>query len=249
MPSHFVDVHAHLDMCSDTEEVVARAKKEDVWIIAAGVDHKSNAAILNLSRGHHHVGVCLGIYPVEAEKLTDKDLEKEFAFMKEHKEAIAGIGEVGLDLHEGEDLERQKIVLRKLVNVAKDLDKPLVVHSRKAEEETIAFLEGFKYKKIVMHCFSGNMKLVERILENGWFLSIPASVAYSEHFQTIVRRASLNQLLCETDSPFLHPEKKMNNEPAQVIQGYKKIAEIKNLELEDVKDAIWKNVVKLFGEM
>lgn len=247
MKSTFVDVHAHLEMCENTNEVIRRAHEKGVMVIAAGVNHSSNAALVNLAKDN--VKVSLGMYPVEAEKLTEKEIEKELSFIQEHSGEIVGIGEVGLDLYEGEDLEKQKSILGKLVNLAKRLDKPVIVHSRKAEKETVDFLESFNYKKIVMHCFSGPMKLVRRIIDNGWRLSIPAIVMYSEHFQKVVEISPIEHLLCETDSPLLSPYKSetLNNEPANVIEAYKKIAEIKGISVDEAKEKIWNNVTRLFA--
>ncbi len=97
-----------------------------------------------------------------------------------------------------------------------------------------------------MHCFSGNMKLVKRIIENNWSLSIPANIKNSNHFQKIVEITPIQNLFCETDSPFLHPDKIRNNEPKNVLESYKKIAEIKGLNLEEVQNKIYNNYKKLF---
>jgi len=249
MKQQFIDIHAHLDICKNTNEVIKKAKEKSVLIVVAGLDHKSNASLFNLSKGKENIQICMGIYPTEAEKLDDKQVEKEISFIKENKDKIIGIGEVGLDNLEGEDLDKQKKVLGKFINLAKDLDKPLIVHSRKAEAETIEFLERFFYKKIIMHCFSGSMKLVKRIIENGWNLSIPTNVVYSEHFQKIVELTPIKNLFCETDSPFLNPYKseEFHNEPANVIESYKKIAEIKGISLDEVKNQIFENFERVFG--
>ncbi len=248
MNPKFIDIHTHLDLCKDVEGLIKRAKESGVLVIAAGVDHKTNASLLNIVKTTDNVKACMGLYPAEAEKLSSKDLEKELNFIKEHSSEIVAISEVGLDNFEGEDLEIQKKALGKLVNLAKDLDKPLIVHSRKIEEQTIEFLERFNYKKIIMHCFSGNMKLVKRIIENKWSLSIPAIVKYSEHFQKVVEIAPIKNLFCETDSPLLSPNKtgELDNEPANVIESYKKIAEVKELSLDEAKLEIWKNYERIF---
>ena len=162
------------------------------------------------------------------------------------------IGEVGLDLNEpglGEEtktLEKQKNALKKFVELAEELDKPLIVHSRKAETEAIEFLESLNAKKVLMHCFSGKKKLIRRIVENGWYLSVPANIKNATHFQKLVEITPIEQLFCETDSPFLHPDKLPDNEPANVIVSYKKIAEIKDMDLEEVKKKIEENYYKLF---
>ena len=96
-----------------------------------------------------------------------------------------------------------------------------------------------------MHCFCGKFSLVDRIIKNGWVISIPASVKRSEQFQNIVKRIPIENILCETDSPFLHPDKEDVNEPCNVIESYKKIAEIKNLNLKKIESIIednWKNL-------
>ena len=97
-----------------------------------------------------------------------------------------------------------------------------------------------------MHCFCGKLSLVKRIIENKWYLSIPASVKNTEHFQSVIKITPLNQLFCETDSPYLHPDKKFPNEPAFVIESYQKIAEIKNLTLLEVEEQLEKNYQNLF---
>jgi len=93
------------------------------------------------------------------------------------------------------------------------------------------------------------MKLVKRIISNGWSLSIPAIIRYSEHFQRVAEITPIENLFCETDSPLLNPFKgdEINNEPINVIESYKKIAEIKEMDLEDVKGKIWENFERVFN--
>jgi TatD DNase family protein len=98
-----------------------------------------------------------------------------------------------------------------------------------------------------MHCFSGNMKLIQRIIKNGWFLSIPTAVKHATHFQEVIKLAPLNQLLCETDAPYLHPDKERDNESKNIIVSYEKIAEIKKLPLKEVEKQIEDNYRRLFG--
>jgi len=143
-------------------------------------------------------------------------------------------------------LEKQKKTFQKFINLARELNIPIVIHSRKAEAEAIELLEKSEYKKIIMHCFNGNLKLVKKIIENGWFLSIPTNVKHAEHFQKVIELTPIEQLFCETDSPFLHPDKKFPNEPANVVESYKKIAEIKKLSLKEVEKKIEENYKKLF---
>jgi TatD DNase family protein len=144
-------------------------------------------------------------------------------------------------------LKKQEKIFRELVKLAIKIDVPVIVHSRKAEKECIEILEEMKAKKVVMHCFSGNMKLVGRIIRNKWTVSIPASVKYSEQFQNMAKKIPIAQLMCETDSPFLHPDRQKNNEPALVVEAYKKIAEIKKLETASVERILEDNYRKLIS--
>jgi len=97
-----------------------------------------------------------------------------------------------------------------------------------------------------MHCFSGNFKLVKKILENNWILTIPTSVKNSQHFQKVIEIAPIKNLLCETDSPYLHPDKEFPNEPENVIESYKKISEIKKISLKEVEKTLEKNYANFF---
>ena len=131
--------------------------------------------------------------------------------------------------------------------LAKELGRPIIVHSRNAEERCIQILENEMIEKVIMHCFCGTSLLVRRIVENSWFLSIPTSVCYKEWFQQVIKETPIENLLCETDSPYLHPEKKGENSPAHVLSVYKKIAEIKNLDLKIIERKIENNYNSLFS--
>lgn len=247
----FTDIHCHLDLCKRVPEIVEKCRQEEIRIVTCGVDSETNVEALDLAEKYpEFVEACLGIYPLSGLKMSDADIDNEIVFIRENKDKIFGIGEVGLDLHTIKDLksfERQKVVFGKFVELARELGKPIFVHSRDAEKEAVEFLQDFDCKKIVMHCFSGNMKLVERIVENGWSLSIPSTVKYNEHFQKVVQLAPIKNLLCETDSPLLHPDKLqgMKNTPVNVLESYKKIAEIKGMKIEEVAEKIEENYKRL----
>lgn len=243
----FIDVHCHLESL-DLEKVIknARAKKVGI-IITQGTNKETNRKAIEFSSKYPEVKAALGMYPSEGIKLTAKEIEEEIKFIIKNKDKVQAIGEVGLDLKELNTLDKQKEVFEKFIDLSIKLDKPIIIHSRKAELETIEILEKKKAKKVIMHCFSGKISLVERIAKNGWFLSIPANITFSEHFQIVAKKIPLSNLLCETDSPYLHPAKEFPNEPANVIESYKKIAEIKELTTAQVEKAILDNYNELFN--
>jgi len=202
---------------------------------------------LDLARKYKEVKASIGIYPVKCLELSEKEIDSEIDFIRKNKDKIAAVGEVGIDMKESADLEKQKINFEKFILLAKELDKPVIVHSRKAEKECIEVLEKHKAKKVIMHCFFGKIILAKRIEENKWFFSIPSIIKRNEQMQELVKNISINSILCETDSPFLNPNSKTEeNEPALVVEGYKKIAEIKNLSLDETRNVIAGNCKTIF---
>ncbi len=244
----FIDIHSHIDMCKNLPQIIENAKNQNVKILTHGTTAESNRKILELKNKFPEIEIALGIYPTDCLKLSEKEIDSEIEFIKENKNKIIAIGEVGIDLKENseETLETQRENLKKFVNLARELNIPAVIHSRKAEKECVELLEKLNYNKIIMHCFSGNMKLVDRIIKNKWHLTAPTNIKHSEHFQKITEKTPIEQLFCETDSPFLHPDKLRDNEPANVIESYNKIAEIKKIPLTEVEKIIEGNYKKLF---
>ncbi|GIU70209.1 MAG: TatD family hydrolase [Candidatus Woesearchaeota archaeon] len=261
----FIDVHAHMDIEEymnkkiDIECIVKKCEEKNiVAVITQGVDIESNRKALQLSSKYKIIKAALGIYPVHCYEMIvngkQKEFDEELSFIDKNlkeKKAIA-IGEVGLDYKEIEPTEENKKImkdcLKKFINIAKKNDVPIIIHSRKAELEIIELLEQeeMKNRKVIMHCFSGRKHLVERVRKNGWFLSIPATIVKTEHFQYIARDVPLSQLLTETDSPYLSPEPKNVNDPSNVIISIKKIAQIKDMDEKEVTNIIFNNYQKLF---
>jgi TatD DNase family protein len=244
-----VDVHAHLtyeDFKDNLDEVIERAKKVGVkHIISNGTNLEDNKKILELSKKYEIIKPALGLYPLEAEKLSEKQLNEVYDFFNKNK--FIAFGEIGLDKKDpNSNFNKQKKVFEKILSLAEKLNKPIIVHSRKAELDCIEIIESYKLKKVIMHCFSGNFKLVKRIENNDWFFSIPTNITKLLHFQNIVNEVSLNQLFTETDSPFLSPYKERINEPSFIVETIKKMSEIKKMDETEVKNIIYMNFQKVF---
>ncbi len=258
-----VDVHCHLTFEAfekDLDEVIERAKKAKITnIICSGVDHESNVKVLDLSEKYPDiVHASLGIYPLDAVGLghydgvpreTRKiDVDSEIDFIRKNKDKIIAIGEIGLDKSPEVDckLEEQKEAFWKVIKLAEEIKKPLVVHTRKAEKEAVDILESSKLKNVVLHCFTGNLKLVKRAEDLGFYLSIPTIITRLKHFQEVVERTSLSNLLTETDAPYLSPYKNERNEPSYIKETIKIIAEIKKITPEETEKIIFSNFQKVF---
>ncbi len=216
-------------------------------IVYNSINQETAEYALKLFKKYKEIKIALGLYPTDALKLSEKAIDKFIDFIKKNKNKIIAIGEVGIDLKESDYFNRQEKNFVRFIRLAKELELPIIIHSRYAEDKVIEILEKEKAEKVIMHCFNGNFRLVERIIKNKWILTVPTNVTFSEHFQKIVEICPVSQLFCETDSPFLHPIKgQRNNEPANVIYSYKKIAEIKKMKLKDVETAIENNFKRIF---
>lgn len=256
-----VDVHCHIvfdHFSKDLDEVITRAKNFGVIaIVVSGVNHSTNMQVLELAKKHDIVKPSLGIYPLDAVGLGFKDdvmrdvekidVDEEIEFIRKNKEKIIAIGEIGLDNSvEDSRLEEQKIAFRKGIRLGKEIQKPIVIHTRKAEKECIDVLEEEKAEKVVLHCFTGNLKLAKRAEQLGYSFSIPSVITRLKHFQELVGRVSLNNLLTETDAPYLGYVKGERSEPSHIKETIKIIAKIKNMEETEVEKIIFSNYQKIF---
>ncbi|MBD3248511.1 YchF/TatD family DNA exonuclease [Candidatus Woesearchaeota archaeon] len=260
-----VDVHSHLDhgrFKDDLDNVIEDAKKNNVGaIITSGVNTSTNRLALELSEKYDIVKASFGLYPVDAlakemeqgesegftRDVERLDVDKEIEWIIKNKDKCVGIGECGLDYHWVKDKnEEQKKIFWKIIEMAEKINKPLIVHSRKAELDAVDMLESSNAKKVVMHCFMGKKSLIRRAADNGWSFSIPPVITRLQHFQMMADIVNLSQLLTETDAPYLSPYPGERNEPAFVMEIIKKIAEIKGMDNEEVANNIWMNYTRLF---
>ncbi len=257
-----VDVHAHLNhpRYEDVEKVIERCRKKKVIVVNNGLNPKTNRSCLELAKKHPDViKAALGVYPLDGLNLLDPesfgierelekvDLDEEIEFIKKNKKDVSAIGEVGIDYKFVKDRNKEQADnLMKFVELAEKLKVPLIVHSRGAEKDVVDLLETSKTKKIIMHFFSGNMKLVNRIEDNGWFISIPCAIDRSQQYQLIAEKVNINQILTETDSPYAPPAGEEINEPAFVKNTIKIMAKIKKMTEEEVENNIFMNFQKLF---
>ena len=266
---NLVDVHAHLfdpKFEKDIGKVVDRATQAGVArIITNGLDPETNRRCISLAQKYKNVYAAAGIYPVNVLwdhvkharfplTLEKCDIEAEIDWIvkegKKEKNKIVAIGEVGLDNFTIKGfLDQQKPVFEQMINAAEKLKKPIIVHSRNAEAASIEMLQSssLKPERVVMHCFGGAMKLAMKAADAGFCFSIPANVVFSSQFQELVKRININQLFTETDAPYLGPVKGERNEPANIAQSIKKIAEIKGFDVTETANAIFMNYQRVFG--
>ncbi|MFH2028133.1 MAG: TatD family hydrolase [Nanoarchaeota archaeon] len=253
--SLYIDVHCHLDfegLIERIDDVISNAKKAGLKVIVtSGVHPATNRKIMDIAGNYDIVKASFGLYPIDAlsreeGKENKFDVDEELDFLRKNKGKFISIGECGLDYKNGKDKKMQKEVFEKVLDVAKRLNKPVIIHSRKAESDALDILESSGVKKVIMHCFSGRKHLVKRAYDLGYYFSIPTNVVRLQQFQEMVKEIDINKLFCETDAPFLSPFKDKRNEPAFVVESYKMIALLKGMDLAEVEKNIWMNYQKLF---
>lgn len=252
-----IDSHCHLNYpeFSNLDDIVNRAVDADVKLMQT-ISTKSSdfKEVKRIADASDKIFCSIGIHPHEAEQhanITADDLIRE----ANHPRVI-GIGETGLDYYyEHSPRELQKSLFIQHINAARNLDLPVIIHSRDADEDTVAILEE-AYKeapfKFLIHCFSSKKYLADKSIELGGYISISGIITFkkSEELREIVRTLPLERLLVETDAPYLAPlpHRGKPNEPAYTRYTAEKLAEIKGVSLEDVAEQTTNNFLKLFSK-
>ncbi len=254
-----IDVHCHLtfkEYDTDREQVIADAKQVLNGVVVSGVEPEDAKKALELAALHENfVFVTLGLHPIHVEERTDQEIERYVEFISEHKRRIVGIGEIGLDYHWVRDplkLKRTKEVFVEFLELAKELNVPAVLHLRgtgsEAIEEGLKIVSDEDVKKAVFHCFTGKPSVAETICEEGYYISLPASIMRSKSMRKVAKRIPLSRLLTETDAPYLSPDEEApRNVPQNVKVVYEEIARQKKSDVETVNEEIGHNFERLFG--
>jgi TatD DNase family protein len=246
-----IDTHAHLDALDDAPAALARAREAGVErIITIGTTVDSCRAMLALAEGEDGVFVSLGLHPHEAGRVGPAEVD-ELATLLEHPKAVA-VGETGLDhFRDYAPHARQLDLFRAQADLAVSAGKPIVVHTRSAEEDTLAVLTGLSEgARVVLHCFS-SLRLLGPALERGWYVSFAGNVTYPKatELRTAAARVPGDRILAETDSPYLSPQpvRGRRNEPANIVHTLAMLAEARGEDRDELERAIDANATAAFG--
>jgi TatD DNase family protein len=252
-----IDSHAHIygeEFAQDFDEMLARAKAADLsHIVVVGADLESSIKAVELVQRHKHLYCSVGIHPHDASQVTEScyDLIRKLAV---DNSKVVAIGEIGLDFYRDRSpRDLQKEVFRRFIRMGREMSLPLIIHDRDAHEEVLQILREEKAAEAggVLHCFSGDLEMARECIDMGFYLSIPGTVTYpaNEALREVVRGVKIENLLIETDAPYLSPVpfRGKRNEPAYVSKTAEKIAEIKGLSLEDVGRITSLNTRRLFA--
>jgi TatD DNase family protein len=250
-----VDTHCHLDMAAyqaDLDEVISSARACGVTrIITIGIDAASSRRAVELAAQHEGVYAAVGIHPHAAAEADAEAYQQLRELAAQPK--VVGFGEIGLDYaKQYAPVETQLRAFAEQLDLAKELNLPVIIHDRDAHEDTLRLLKekGPLPRQGVMHCFSGDSGLAHQVLELGFCLSIPGIVTFpkAEQLRQVVRELPLERLLLETDSPFLAPApfRGKRNRPEYLLRTAAAVAELKGVTLSEVARQTSDNAERLF---
>jgi len=254
--SQLIDSHCHLDMApyqDDLDQVLASAGKHGVnRIITIGIDLASSRKAVKLAERYPGVYATVGIHPHSAEEASG-EVYQELRELASHPKVVA-FGEIGLDYaKQYAPVETQRREFARQLALAGELHLPVVIHDREAHQDTLALLRetGPFRAGGVLHCFSGDVSLAREVLELGFYISIPGIVTFknSTDLQQVVKEVPLERLLLETDGPFLAPVpwRGKSNRPEYLLYTAARVAELKNISIDEVADQTKRNTMKLFS--
>jgi TatD DNase family protein len=252
--NQLIETHAHIyseQFQSDLDDVLERSLEAGLEkIYMPNIDHTSIDAMLEIEAKHQFCVAMMGLHPCS----VNKDFEKELYVVEKWltKRSWSAIGEIGTDLYWDKTFwEQQKEAFKIQCQWAIKYDRPVVIHCRESIDETIAIIEQIADNKLrgVFHCFSGNLKQAEKIIELGFYLGIGGVATFKNGgLDTVIPILSLDKIVLETDSPYLAPvpNRGKRNEPAYIKLVAEKIGAFKNVSFEEIANITTDNAKKLF---
>lgn len=259
--AQFTDSHCHIDgpeYDADRDEVIARAREAGVTtMLNVGTGDPHSGAFeraVELAEKHPEVYAAIGVHPHDAKLFDDAAEQRLLALVQQSKRVLAW-GEIGLDYHyDHSPRDVQREVFRRQLRLARQLDLPVVIHSREADADTITILQeelsGYS-RAGVMHCFGGSLSMARAAIELGFYVSFAGTLTFkkAEDLRDIARQLPLDRLLVETDCPYLTPVpfRGKRNEPARVVETARCLGSLHEIELEEAGQITSENFARLFG--
>ena len=249
-----IDSHAHIQLDqfdADRGAVLERAQEAGVHaIMVIGFDLETSRGAIALAEEYDQIYATVGMHPHDAKDLDDETV-RIFSDLAAHPKVVA-LGEMGLDYYR--DLSPrpiQKATFERQLDLAEELDLPIVIHNREAYHDILPILQARRGRvRGVMHCFSGDVEIMRQSLALGFYIGIGGPVTYrkSNGLQEVARKVPADALLVETDCPWLAPQfrRGKRNEPAYVRATTEKIAELRGISLEEIGEITTQNFEALF---
>ncbi len=247
----FIDTHCHLtdEYEGGADTIIAHAKANNVGaMICATADPKDIVPALNIAKAHDNIFVTTGIHPDYINENPDEYLTDELL----NNPLVIGVGEIGLDYHYNPQTRPQQIELfEKQLAIAYAHNMPVAIHTREAEEDTANILTN-KYHG-VMHCFTSSWNLAKVMLDRGFYFSASGILTFknSESIRETFAKIPTDRIVIETDAPYCAPVPYRGKtcEPAMIVETAKVLAQIKNLQIEDLENILFENTKKLYPKI
>ena len=248
------DTHAHYDsgaFNADRFDILASMPEKNVGLIVdPGCDLESSRAAIALAEKYDFVYAAIGWHPEDMDKLTDEGFDEMIKLM--HHPKCVAVGEIGLDYYwDAEHKDEQKALFIRQIELALELDKPVIVHDREAHGDSFDIVSRYPALRGVFHCYSGSAEMAKELLKRGWYLGFDGPITYKNARKNIetLEICPLDRILIETDSPYLSPVpmrgKRNDSRNLQYIAA--KIAEVKGISAEDAAKISLENGRRLFG--
>ena len=253
--STLIDSHCHIPLLSEelsVDDIIANAQENNIeHMLCVAIDLNGSPEIINLAKQHDMISASVGIHPNT--ELKDEASIDDILKLADSEKVVA-IGETGLDYFRSEgDLEWQRKRFRTHIAAAKELNKPLIIHTREAKEDVLRILkeEGADTVGGVMHCFVEDWDTAQAAMDLNFLISFSGIVTFknAKELQNVARRTPLEKTLVETDSPYLAPVpyRGKTNQPAYVRHVAEFIASLKEIDFTEVAEQTTKNYNKLFN--
>ena len=249
-----IDTHAHIsykDYSDRIDEIIQAAEDNGVEkIISIGVNLPSSEECLKLAEKYPSVFATCGIHPHEAGKAPKRYLYELEAFIQHPK--MVAVGEIGLDYHyDFSDRKIQRRVYHEQLEMATSLDFPAVVHCRESDDDILEGIQNSGLNQGVIHCFASNVDFAQNILETGFHISFTGMITFIKELEAVVKEIPLERMMVETDSPYLSPKpfRGKQNQPKNVLHVAEKVAELKEISLEEVAESTTKTAHHLFTKL
>lgn len=245
-----IDTHCHIykSEMENAQEIIKEAAKKDISIILNGTDPQSNIEILELSAKYDNVYAALGYFHTFADKITDEDISLLDSQLENDK--VIAVGEIGLDYYyTKENKDKQKELFEEMLNLARNHDLPVIVHSRSSIQDTFDIL---KKHDVVgsMHCYQGSAEMAQQFIKLGFYIGIGGPITHTNNKKTrrMLKKIDINHLLVETDSPYLTPEEKRGEKNTSLNLKYiiSKIAEELDMPEDEIIKITTCNAKRLF---
>lgn len=258
MKNYFIDSHCHLHLPWFNDDaikealIVAEANQVN-RVISCASEPRNYDQVID-SSNHQNLYITIGLQPTLADTIISSDpirkiLENHWENVRNDKGVIA-IGEVGLDYYWVKDTklkENQAILFKDCINLATEHNLPLVIHSRKAEEDCLAILEKYASTPVLLHSFEGNLELINKAIDLGYKISIPTNIVIRKNRRKVAKRAGLDNIMLETDAPFCSPSSDIKpNTPSTIPLAAKKLGTLFECSVKEIANTTTKNAIRIY---